>query len=142
MTAKELADLLNGRTYRDEITPQEEAQAKAHGLVVVFGASDDLLAFHGAISDEVGAHGEGSDGVRVLKRGALLESWDSIDSFDEAVCERYFEDKRSGYRTIKAVFTSNTPPWEINTDIPHHTFNIMDEGEPFCVGLIFALADL
>lgn len=54
MNAKELAALLNGREYRKEITEEEVAQAKQSGLVVVYGASDDLMEFCGAIHDEVG----------------------------------------------------------------------------------------
>lgn len=41
MTPKELAATLNGREYSCEITRAEEAQARKHGLVVVYGASDD-----------------------------------------------------------------------------------------------------
>ena len=42
MTAKELAELLNGREYGNEITSDEEKLAKESGLVVVFGYSDDM----------------------------------------------------------------------------------------------------
>jgi hypothetical protein len=56
MDAKALAALLTGREYRQEITRAEEADAKAAGLVVAFGASDDLLEFRGAIDDEVGCY--------------------------------------------------------------------------------------
>lgn len=49
MTKESLAAILNGRTYGDEITKEEEAQAKAAELVVIYGASDDLVEFGGAI---------------------------------------------------------------------------------------------
>lgn len=51
--------MLNGREYGDEITREEEAMAKAHGLVVVFGYSDDNMEFCGAITDEVGCYDGG-----------------------------------------------------------------------------------
>jgi hypothetical protein len=49
MTAKELAALLNGRKYLEEITAAEERQAKESGLLVVFGASDWRKAEPGTI---------------------------------------------------------------------------------------------
>ena len=42
MTKEELAATLNGREYNHEITKEEEAEARENGLVVIFGASDDL----------------------------------------------------------------------------------------------------
>ena len=40
MTPKELAQILNGREYTNEITKEEEALAKAAGLLVVFALAD------------------------------------------------------------------------------------------------------
>ncbi len=56
MNAKQLAAQLNGREYGSEITKEEEAAAKKAGLVVVYGASDDLVELRGAIEEEVGAY--------------------------------------------------------------------------------------
>ena len=56
MTKEELAALINGRKYRHELTDKEEKAAKDARLVVVFGASDDLMEFRGAINDECGAY--------------------------------------------------------------------------------------
>ena len=50
MDAKELAQKLHGRTYGN-ITTQDAAEAKDNDLVIVFGASDDLMEFRGAIYD-------------------------------------------------------------------------------------------
>lgn len=60
MTPKELAERLNGREYGSEITLEEMHIAKEFGLVVVFGASDDLMEFRGAIDDEGGCFGGGT----------------------------------------------------------------------------------
>ena len=54
LTKEQLAAKLNGRSYRSEITPEEERLAKENRLVVVFGASDDLVELRGAINDELG----------------------------------------------------------------------------------------
>lgn len=51
MEARELAEKLNGRTYGDSFDDVLE-EAKQSGLVIVTGASDDLMEFNGAIYDE------------------------------------------------------------------------------------------
>ena len=58
MTAKELAEMLSGREYGMEITKEEERQAAAAKLVVVYGYSDDNVEFRGAIDEEIGAYEE------------------------------------------------------------------------------------
>jgi len=55
ITMRQLASRLNGRSYRNEITPEEERLAKENHLVVIFAASDDLVELRGAIHDELGA---------------------------------------------------------------------------------------
>ena len=49
ITAKELADKLNGRAYGDSFDDVKQ-EAKESGLVIVYGASDDLMEFDGARS--------------------------------------------------------------------------------------------
>lgn len=140
MTPSELAAILNGREYRIEISDSEEALAKAAGLVVVFGASDDLMEFRGAISDELGAY----DGTtaRVSPIG-LLPSWESVDKEDEDAAEAYFKAKLGGFREIKALWDSGDGySWTFKTDIPHSTFEIVEDGEPYCRGIVFKLSDV
>lgn len=60
MEARELAEKLNGRAYGDSFDDVLE-EAKQSGLVIVTGASDDLMEFDGAIRDEGGCF----DGGRV-----------------------------------------------------------------------------
>ena len=60
MEARELAEKLNGRTYGDSFDDVLE-EAQQSGLVIVTGASDDLMEFDGAIRDEGGCF----DGGRV-----------------------------------------------------------------------------
>jgi len=138
MNAKELAAKLSGREYNCEITDAEAKQAKDAGLVVVFGASDDLIEFRGAIHDE----GDCYDGGEILfdSKGAL-PSW-GVASDSEESAEAYFERKPNA-RKIEAL-RANEPgyTWTYKTDIPHETFEIVEDGEPYCRGVVFALADL
>ena len=50
--------------YRYELTKEQEKEAKELGLVVVFGASDDLMEFRGALDEEFGC----PDGGRAPSR--------------------------------------------------------------------------
>ncbi len=139
MTPSDLASILNGREYRIEISDSEEALAKAAGLVVVFGASDDLMEFRGAIDDELSAY----DGTtaRVSPTG-LIPSWESVDKEDEDAAEAYFKAKLGGYRKIEALWDPGEDySWKFSTDIPHATFEIVEDGEPYCRGIVFKLAD-
>ena len=54
MTSKELAEKLNGTEYAGyNIFSKEILQeAKENGLVIVYGASDDLMEFEGAFEGE------------------------------------------------------------------------------------------
>ena len=54
LAARRFAEKLGTRQIGKEITKEEEAEAKAAGLVVVFGYSDDGTEFRGAIRDEAG----------------------------------------------------------------------------------------
>jgi hypothetical protein len=48
-----VAKKLHGRQYRDETTKEIEEYCKLNNIVILFGASDDLAEFRGAVTDEV-----------------------------------------------------------------------------------------
>lgn len=138
MDAKELAAKLNGREYWREITDEEVRQAKEAGLVVVFGASDDLIEFRGAIRDE----GDCYDGGEILiDSKGVLPSWDSASECEESAQE-YFERKAKA-RTIEALFAKEgSYTWTYCTVIPHETFEIVEDGEPYCRGIVFNIGEI
>lgn len=140
MTKEEFAALLTGREYGKEITKAEEDQAKAAGLVVVFGYSDDGINLRGAIDDDVGAF-DGTT-MRVTPLGVLSE-WDADSMSDESDAEAYFLKKHAGFREIGACWASEGDySWTFETDIPHATFEIVEDGGPFCRGIVIAFADV
>lgn len=137
MTAKELANMLSGREYGLEITELEEQQAADAGLVVVYGYSDDNMEFTGAIQDEVGAY-EGTT-VYIGKDG-LLPAPDCECNEDEC---QYLKKAIQAAKSIKAIWCGDTgASWAYETDIPHETFNIYEDGELFCIGIVFSMEDL
>ena len=138
MTAKELAEMLSGREVGNGIGGPVVGWAKDAGLVVVYGYSDDNLEFRGAIDEEVGAY-EGTT-IYLTKDGLLEEPACGIAENIECP---YFIQVREKAQTIKAVWHDRGGPcWTFETDIPHETFTIMEDGEPWCIGIVFSMADL
>lgn len=134
MTTKELANILSGREYLSEITEDEKRRAKAAGLVVCYGYSDDNVELAGAFDEEVGAY-EGTT-IYFDKDGLMYEP-----PCGGLGC-RYYDEAREKCKTIDAVWCGGNAPWTFETDIPHETFNIYDDGDLFCVGIVFSMEDL
>lgn len=138
MTAKELAAALSGREYGMEISREEAQAAKEAGLVVVYGSSDDCMELRGAIDAEVGAY----EGATIyVNRDGLVDDPVCRDA-EECTCP-YFVAVRNAAKTIKAIWhDAGGPCWTFETDIPHETFTIMEDGEPFCVGIVFSAEEV
>lgn len=77
ITKEELAEKLNGRTYLNEMTEEEEQEAKESELVVVFGQSDDLVELRGAIDDELDMYDGGT--IYLTKEGVLKNECEDSD---------------------------------------------------------------
>ncbi len=137
MTAKELAAMLSGREYGMEISREEEQQAKAAGLVVVYGYSDDNVELRGAIDAEVGAY-DGTT-IHITPEGLLEEPACGIA--ENVECP-YFAAAKSAAKTIDAVWGRGGTPWTFETGIPHETFTIFEDGEAFCKGIVFSMEDV
>lgn len=137
MTPKELAALLTGREIGDEITPEIAALAKKHKLVIVYGASDDLIEIAGAFVEEFGAYDGGS--FKIDKQGPLPDR-EQIDDDDEL--QAYFK-REPKSKTVEALWCKEGDySWTYKTTIPHETFEIVEDGEPYCRGIVFKLADV
>lgn len=136
MTMKEFAEMLSGREYGMEISKVEERQAADAGLVVAYGYSDDNVELRGAIDEEVGAYEGGT--ICLTKAGLFKEP----DCSCTEACPFYSAALKAA-KTIKAVWHDEGGPcWTFETDIPHETFNIYEDGELFCVGIVLSVEDL
>lgn len=141
LTKETLADSLNGREKGEEMDGSEEIDARDSGLLVCFGASDDLLELRGAVYDEVDAY-EGTT-VRIDTHG-VQPTWDDPHeekSRDEAA--NYFKRQGLPFFYIDAVWCDKNDPekhaWNIKTAAPHAQFSILEDGEPFCRGVVLDL---
>lgn len=137
MTKEELAATLNGREYTEEITDAEADNAKTAGLVVVFGASDDLMEFRGAIYDEQGAY---NGGTALVDANGLLPEREQID--DDEKLEDFFKRRKTAHK-IEALWCKEAGySWTFKTKIPHASFEVVEGAEKYCRGIIFALKDV
>lgn len=129
----DFAKRLDGREYGKEISRAEEKEAKASGLVVVFGASDDLMEICGAAYDEIPAFG---GAVAYFDMQGTV-----VNGCNDPNCP-YFKSAKKRAATIKAIWDSHGYSWTYETAIPHATFDILEDGGKYCRGLVFALADV
>ncbi len=133
-----MAATLNGRQYREEITKAECNLANEHNLVVVFGASDDLVEFRGIIHDEVGAYG--GEHIYFLN-GKVFSTDDVFDDVDEKL--EYLASMGVEVKhKIQAIWGSDECSWIFITDIPHHTFEIYEDDDLYCRGIVFEFIEL
>ena len=130
MTIHEFAKSLNGNEYGDESWNEDE-KAKELGFVVVFGASDDLCKLRGAINDEVGCYGGGKI---YLNQGNIFEECEEDCKYSKAAKEKC--------KVIEAIWDKDGYSWVYETDIPHATFDIMEDEEKFCRGIVFDIKSL
>lgn len=139
ITKESFAALLNGREMGEEIYGSECSLAKRVGLVVLFGYSDDNAEFRGAIHDEIGCCDGGT--IIVSKRGVVTPPC----KLEREVLAKFgvLEVVQSSGKEIEARWCKDAGySWTYATDIPHATFDIMEDGEKFCRGIVFSVADL
>ena len=130
-----LAGLLTGREYGKEMLKEEEMQAKAAGLIVIFGASDDLMELRGFVDDELGAPTDA-----LIDAKGVLPNRDSID--DDTSLKDFFA-REPLARTVEALWCAEDGySWTFRTSIPHATFEIVEDGETYCRGIVIDVADL
>ena len=143
MIEKKIAEMLDKCEYGEEnhIKRTEGEQktvaeyAKEHDAVIVFGASDDLMVFRGAIDTEIEAYGE----VRIwLDTKGILENKCVNDE-----CP-YFEKERANATIfIDAEWCKgDIYSWTYSTNIAHEEFDVLEEGTMYCRGIAFTMKAL
>lgn len=135
VTPEMFAHRLNNRQYGFELMPDEIQIAKDNGLVVVTGYSDDNAEFEGAIENEISCF----DGGKIYFNNDGFHWNDSLGKYE-------------GSNMVEAVWCSSDPKdktdkgetisWTYKTEIPHFTFMIYDDFEPYCRGIVFSVDDL
>lgn len=112
----------NNKPYRN--FPKElNTEAKEKGIVVVYGQSDDLMEFEGALYDEFGCYDGGTF---------------YFDKDGKCTKQTITENK------IQAIWCNKNCDWtwSYKTTLPHETFEMMDDDEKYCLGFVFYKKDL
>ena len=137
--AIDLVEQLNKLDYDDirRGIPKRLVQIAAeNNLVIIYGASDDLLEFEGAISDELGAY----DGTAAwIKDGEVLS--ERCEGCDR--CPLYRKEKAAALK-IEAKFDHLGYTWYI--EVPGDQDNalpfvISEAGEPYCRGIVLQMKE-
>lgn len=123
---KEIAEKLNGIAYGENVR-DIETEAKEHGIVIVMGASDDLMEFSGAIEDEGGCFDGGE--VYFDRDGVSQDGTERANVIEAIWCDAHDENG------ILAT-------WAYRTDIPHEKFKVFEDDELYCIGIVFSEEDL
>jgi hypothetical protein len=124
------------------IPTEQQKQAEQNGLVIVYGCSDDLMEFGGAMYDEFGCYNGGI--CEVDKEGILPDKETIEDEDDDDALIKWVERKKKS-KKIHAIWCSGDYSWQYKTQIPHATFVMPDKNndEPnYCLGLVFSINDL
>jgi len=124
MNIEEAAAALQNCEYGEEAQPEFWQKLREHRLVAVFGASDDLTEFRGAINDEVGV------GKIYLDKDNIIHD---IDQPWPPKSSRFIEVITG--QQIDCVF-------EYKTNINHLVFDVLEYGKLYCRGIVFSLDDL
>lgn len=114
MIKEELAAMLNGQQYLNELTPEIRKLSSENNLLIIFGRSDDLCEFRGAIDEEFECY----DGGKIdCKR---------LPELIEAIWEPYGLDCS----------------WAYETKLPHAKFEIYEDDELYCIGIVIDLKEI
>lgn len=145
MNKEQFAELLNGRQYREEITESEEQLAKENDLIIVFGYSDDNIEFRGLIYDEIPAY-DGAE-MFIATPGTEIIVDEDEETYQKAkslTAVRLNQRRVNEKNFVEAIWSPDELDcsWLIRADIPHATFDIMEDGELFCRGIVLSKSDI
>ena len=127
---KQFAKQLNKTQYPFVLSPAQVKYCKDNDIVVVFGDSDDLMEFDGAIYEELGCYISGARGYKTC----YLDKDGNIFGADRGNKSKDL----TNYKTIKIWWCKDDKYcWQYETNIPHETFDIMEDDEFYCKGMVF-----
>lgn len=147
MNKEEFAKLLSGREYGMEITKDEERIAKESGLIVIFGYSDDNVELRGVLRDEISSFdgacfviAKAGDKVVVSQNPRFYREIDDLEAIDLEP-EIYALNNKNKFEAVWSPSELECS-WLIKTEVTHATFDIFEDGELFCRGVVIEFADL
>ena len=155
-TIEDLAKLLDGNEYRDELQNDYGMNVydlcKEKGWVIAYGASDDLLELEGVITDELGAW----DGciAQFYKKDSYYPEYEEEDTYRKAKEDIFYpieesvlkHTKETNYKDTVVIESLWCPAgtdmsWQINVaGAPCAKFNVMEDDEVYCEAAIIDMS--
>lgn len=109
-----------------------------------FGASDDLVEMRGVVSDELDAYNGKT--LRLSRSGVPLAA---IDDEDEEVLAKHgvldlVRERIRAAHVVEACWCKEKdgPSWTFESTVPHVTFDIREDNEVYCRGIVIDVRDL
>lgn len=132
---KEMLDGVEYPLFRNNIFDAATRYAEENGIVIVSGGSDDLIEFYGAIVDEFGCYGGGD--VWINREGVLHDP-----DCDCEYANSWYKDQKKHCAKITAIWNKDDIDWQYETDLPHITFDIKEDGNTYCRGILIDIDDI
>ena len=133
MNKEKLAKLITGSNYPFRLNKKLKELISNTNLIIVYGLSDDLMEFEGAIRGEINCFGGGT---------AYFHKYNLIKNECEDSDCCYFRKIVENKPKIKAIWNRDNILWTYKTDICHSTFDIIKDNEIYCRGLVFNQNDI
>jgi len=131
---KELVELIGTLEYREDIPEAALEFARQNRLVICYGHSDDLVELDGAFREEYDSYEVGDIYLWPEMKVPDLP----CDCDDSERCPLFQKIKPT--KKIEALWcATDEASWTFKADVPTETFTIMEDGEVFCVGIVFEI---
>lgn len=145
MTKEELAILLHGNEYREEISDSLNQKAKEAGLLVIYGASDDLGYLGGMGDQEFGCYGGGELVLRINEdrevEGHMYDELDDLEGDEIDAHLGFLTNYKNGNIVEVQWCEVEEYGWTYASKLPYETFDIMEDGVPYCRGIVIDVKD-
>lgn len=127
LTKEYVALIINGRQYRDEIPNELREHKDFKKFVICHFSSDDNFVVDGHNIDEAGMYDGGT--AYFSKNGLISE----FDDEDESIITQH-------YLTVHT--DSRADGFIMSSEIPNASFNINEDDDRYCKGLVFDFSEL
>jgi hypothetical protein len=151
----ETAAKFNGRQYPLRLSKAEKEALREAGLVVIHPHSDDCAEIEGAINDEASVWEGGT--FLLTRKGLIDPCFHGLERYASRYSKAFFQDlegdeflvnlegfckaARSAIK-IEAVWAEGAYSWQYRLDIPHVTFDLMEDGETMAKCVVFHVDDM
>lgn len=133
---QQAAEMIDGREYRDEIDELILGFLKEHGLIAIYGASDDLMIMNGTWGEDELYRGTGFTRSGILQNECEDDNCPYFSRLDSQVCHVKWQISWEGYTHI---FEPLWPSGELMSPNLWSSFEIFEDGDKYCRGFVIPI---